>query len=806
MSTVSQKAHMPDLRDTFQHAWRSWIVSLRRGGSSTPVILTLALAIAATTATFALVKSLLTVLPYPHAERLVMLWEAAKPAGPSHLRMSIPDYQDFVEQNRSFTRLGIFSPENHNILINGFVERVSAPQVGTGFFSTLGVQMLKGRDAGKDDFNVALVSERLWRNRFGWEDPIGQTVKVDGIDRRVIGIVPRSQEFPAGADVWLPFVPTVESCSCKRNGHSYQVIAQLRSDISFSRADSEIKGIAARLAAQYPDTNASVTTSVEPLRDVLIGDVKPAMWILTGATISLLLMACVSVASILVARGASRGPEIAMRQVLGASRGRIVGQLLMESCFSAIAASLLGSLLSWWVLRLFLRIIPDSLPQIQSISIDPVSVGFAVFVALSTAIIFSLLPALYATRSNLSSSVRGIELPTIAGTPRQVRSSLIVLENAFTFALLVTSVLLLNSLFRLSNIDPGFGVQGLAAADLNLGTEEYSKPEKVVAFYQHLLERAHTLPGVQAAAVIDSLPMTGSTEGMAYYPAGKFHKPGEEAIARVSYVSPEYFKTMSVPLLRGRDFNTGDGLQSHVVVVSEGIARDNWPNEDPIGKRIGIRGVDSIFWEVIGLVPDIKDDGLAAVSRPRIYFNEQEAAEKEMTIVVRTGGDTASLAGALRHEVNQLDSALPIYNNTTVEEVVNASIARNRMVARIVGTFSFMALVLAAVGVYGAVLANLLRRTKEFSIRIAVGSTFRHIAWLVLREGFVLVMVGIAAGIAAGLGSSHILGSLLFGIGKMDIPSYLIAACAQLAVVSTGCLVVLSKIAKLDPVEELRDR
>jgi len=798
---------MSGLRDAFRDAWRSWVVSLRRGGNSISVILTLALAIAATTATFTLVKDMLTVLPYQHANRLVMLWEAARPPGPDQLRVSVPDYLDFVGQNRSFESLGIFAPQNHNLFVGDHVERVFAPQIGTGFFSTLGVRMLKGRGAHRDDSNVVLLSERLWHRQFGnWEDPVGRTVKVDGVDHQIIGIVPRGQEFPPGADMWLPFFPTLATCACERNGHSYKVIGRLRNDVSISQADAEIRGIAARLAAQYPDTNKAVTAWVKPLRDELMGDVAPALWILGATTMSLFLMACIAVGSILVARGTYRASEIAMRQVLGATHRRIVMQMLLESSFSALAASLLGSLFAWWVLRLFLRILPDSLPQLQTISIDPVSVGFAGILALITVLIFSVRPSWHATRLNPIVSIRGIEVARMYGNPRQRRGALIVLENAFAFTLLVTSVLLLNSLLHLTNIDPGFGVRGIVAADLNLDTPQYATPEQTVAFFNVLLGRVRHLPGVTAAAVINSLPMTGSTEGTAYYPADRIHNPGQEWNGRVSYVSPEYFKTMSIPLLRGRDFTGSDGLHSHVVVISDGIARANWPNQDPIGKKIGLRGSDGLLWQVIGVVPDVKDDGLAEASRPRIYFNEQEAAEKEMTLVASTTGDTASTSASLRAVVHQLDPDLPVYNNTTVEEIVSRTYARNRTVARIVGTFSIMALVLAAFGTYGALLANMLRRTREFSIRIAIGCPYPHICWLVLHEGVLLAIVGILAGSALSTMSSHLLARFLVGVGGTDIPSFAVAAFIQLAALAAGSLVVLRMVSKLDPVAELRDR
>ena len=799
---------MQHIRDDFHQAWRSWTASFKSGRSTIPVILTLVIAIGATMAAFVLVSSLLNILPYSHSEQLVMLWETVQPKGPKALRVSIPDYQDFQNQNKTFQSLGLFAPGSHNLLIENNAERISSPQVSAGFFNVLGVRMLMGRDATPDDTSAVLLSERLWHSRFpGWQDPIGKTVRVDGVDRIVIGIVPHAQEFPATAEMWIPFVPTVETCSCKRNGHSYQVIGRLKDGVSVAQADAEIRGIAARLASQYPDTNKETGAWVEPLRQRLIGDIKPAMWMLVGATTALLLMACISVAAILFARGADRGPEIAMRQVLGARRSRIMRQLLIESSFSAVTASILGVLVGWWILQLYLRIVPGSLPQIKASSIGPLAVVFAIAISLVAVIGFSLLPALYTTRVSLLVGMRGQYLPGTLGSSQKFRKSLIVLENTVAFAMLVCTILLLNSLVRLTNVNPGFSSRGLVSADLTLNSQRYATPQQVAPFFQTLLQRVRALPTVESAAAVDSLPMTGSTEGTAYYPMGSFdRRTGEEPIARVTYVTSDYFKTMSIPLLRGRDFSASDGVQSHVMVISEGIARANWPNENPIGKRIGIRGADSISWEVIGLVPDIKDDGFAAASPPRLYLNEQEAGERDMTIVMRTTGEAAGVINSLRHEVSALDSTLPIYNVQSVEEVVNESLARNRVVTRIVGAFSVMSLILAAVGVYGVILSNLVRRTREFGIRIAIGSTLRHIAWLLFREGLLLVVIGIVAGVFVAFASSRSLRSLLYGVGTVDILSYLMAIAAQLMIVIGGCLVLLGKISKLDPIVALKNR
>lgn len=797
---------MQTVCDNIRHAWRSWIASLRTGGSTIIVILTLAFAMGATTAMFAVVKGLLNVLPYRDAEQLVILWQAMKHGGPRQLHLSIPDYQDFLQQSRSFTHLGIFAPENYNVVVGDHVERIMGAQVGNGFFSILGVKMVMGRDSTTDDSSVVLLSERFWRSRLSnGSDPIGRSVRIDGVDRRVIGVIPRGKEFPVSADIWVPFVPTPEACACNRNGHSFEVIGRLKENVSLAQAEAEIQGIAAHLQSEYPDTNADTTAWLEPLRDSLIADAKPAMWMLVGTTISLLLMACVSVGGILLARGVYRGAEIAIRQAVGATRARIMIQLLLESSFSAIGASILGILVASWMLHVFLLIVPESLAQSQMRHIDARVMAFAAVFSVLTFVIFSLLPALRATRPDFMITIRGGSLSQVAGNSQRVHAGLIVVENALAFALLFTSILLLSSLHKLMRVDPGFGVKRILGGELSLSSKRYSTPQQAISFYNTLLERLRVVPGIEAAAVVDALPMTGSTEGKAYHPVGFYTKAGEERIARVSLVSPGYFETMSIPLLRGRDFSAADGQQSHMIVINEQMARVNWPNTNSIGERVQIKGGGSISWEVIGVVPDIKDDGLTAPSLPRMYLSEQEFGEKEMTVVVRFSRVPEAMINTLRHEVSSLDPNLPIYNFRTVKDLVDSSLSRNRTVGWVVSTFAAMALMLAVVGVYGIMSLNLVQRTKEFGIRIAVGSTFGHIAWLVLRDSFLLVLIGIAIGLAISVGSSRILSSLLFGVGKVDIASSLTAAFVQLLIVMVGCIPLLRRITGLDPIVALRE-
>jgi predicted permease len=725
-----------------------------------------------------------------------MVWESVRPGGPHKLRLSISDYQDFAMQSSSFNRLGVFRPEEHNLVVEDHVERVLAPQTESGFFGLLGVPMVKGTDLVSQNDMVVVLSERMWRSHFrDWTDPLGKSVRVDGVARRIIGIVPQGQEFPASAEMWLPFVPVAESCPCDRNGHSFEVVGRLKEGVSLAQASTELKAIASRLESRYPASNANTTAWLEPLRDEVTAGVMPAVWTLLVAGATVLLMGCVSAASLLLAYDRNGRSAFCGLQVLAAARRRMITRLFLESFWFATAVSTLAIFVARWSLHFFLRIVPKSLLLVRAASLHGWAVGFALPVSFLIVLILASFRTVYAQHPHATPPTEGSP-PSGLGRPGIVWTGLVALENAVAFCFLFTAILLLYSLLRLRSTNPGFEPQGTLSADITLSSARYAAPEQVNTFYFKLLDHLRATPGVEAAAAVDSLPMTGSTEGAAYYPVGRHNKVGRDSIARISFVTPGYFETMRIPMLRGRDFVPANGQFSHVIIISTSIARLNWGDDNPVGKFIGIRGAANLSWEVIGLVPDIKDDGLGKDYVPRIYLNEQEFGQKEMTVVVRARGESDAIVKPLRREVSLLDPELPVSNVRAVEDVVDGSLARNLIVAEVTGLFSAIALVLASVGVYGTLLLTLTWGKHEARRCSAPVSTFSHIALLVLRDGSPLVLIGLLLGVGLSFASVHAVESLLYGIQETNILPYLTAGFAHLLVVMTLCFTLLYGNAK----------
>lgn len=791
-----------------QYAWRAWRASFRRHGSTAIVVLTLALGIAATSVVFGLVDGLLHRLPYPHAERMVTLAEIKQEPNPRQLRVSLPNFEDWRAQAHAFTAMAAYAPGHYNLTGEPAAERVYGAGVSQDFFRVVGVRFAYGRDFLPEESangdRVVLISHGLWQGRYGGAPGIlGQTVSIDGVARRVIGVVPNGLEFPPRAVLWVPL--SLDPKHRMRAAHSLLVAARLRPGAGLAAGKTDLDTIARRLAAQYPATNAGFDILQVPVADQLVGDARGTLWILMAAVSALLLMACVSVASVLFARGVHRGPEIAMRKALGASRGRIVVQLLGESCLSALLAGVLGILLTRAAWQLVVRLLPSSLAQLRWLALDVRVEAFALLLALATTLVFGLVPALRFSGGSLIAPLKtgGV---TADRRGHQLRSGLIAFELMTAFVLLVSSLLLTTSLMHLEGVAPGFKPDHVLSVTLGLSSGRYEQPPQVLAFYHELIQRVRGLPGVVAAGAADQLPMTGSTEGTPFLPEGTPRpRPGQDLIARDSIVTPGYFKALGVPLLRGRDYTESDGAESRRVIVSETMAREYWGGIDALGKRMRLGQLDHpMYWEIVGVVGDVRDEGPGGPLRPRVYLPHGLDPEREMTLAVRTAGDPLALVGAVRRELAAMDPTVPLYSVATAESLVGDALARPRLVLAVVGAFTVLALLLAALGVYGIMAANLVHRTKEFGIRIALGSRLVGIFWLLLREGLALAAAGIVAGLLVARGSTRLLSSLLFGVTAGEPGSYLAAAAVLLAVALLACLLLLRRLGALQPTTALR--
>lgn len=784
------------------------------------LLLTLALGIGASSAIFTLVSGLLRPLPFADSERLVMVWEGQAQEGYEKLHVAPPNFEDWVEQNEVFDDVAALYPGTFNLTGDGVAERLLGAEVTSSFFRTLGVPITVGRDFAADEDGdgaprVVLVSHRLWQGRYGGSpELLGESIRIDGTPHTVVGIVPPGLGLPRQAKLWIPL--RVEEDLRRRDAHFLEVLARLKAGVTVPAAQLGMEAVAEGLAAEYPKTNSGWTVTVVPLLEELVGDVRPAFWVLSGAVALLLLITCVNVASLLLARALQRTPEMALRQAFGASRPQVLRQLLSESLVLGLIASGLGVAVAWGLLRVFDPLLPGELRALGPVSLDGRTLGFAVLLGLVTTLLVSLVPALRAAGGDLAGPLKK-GAKWAAGGNLTLRSALVVGEFALTFALLLTSTLLGRSFLHLALVDPGFEPEHVLTARVGLDSAKYDNPVKVNNFFDDLMLRISGLPGVLSVATVEPLPLTGSTEGTVFLPEG-WPRPqsGEEPTTRLSVVSEGYFQTLGIPLLQGRDFSYGDlaigedcncimpGI-TPLVIVNETMARKYWPGESPVGKRMQFGDLDSgTMFEIIGLASDVRYEGLEADVMPRSYLFDGQFQIPAMSFAIRTSGDPAALAGAVRRDLYEMDPDLPAYSVGPLAGLLEDALARPRLIVTLMGAFATMALILAAVGLYGVMATSVGQRAKELGIHIALGSNQRSLFWMVLRRALVLALLGALAGAALALASGKAVASLLFGVGSSDPITFVVAGCVLAGITLLGAVLPAWRAMRLDPMVALR--
>lgn len=809
---------MSSILSFFRHAWRRIV---RNPLFSTVVLITLTLGIGASTAIFALAYSLLRPLPFEGSHRLVALWEGQTKEGLEKMHVSPPNYEDWSAQNQVFEGMAAVYSDTFNLTGEDVAERIFGASVSPGFFRTLGVPITIGRDFvdGEEKTSapeVVLLSHGLWQRRFGGStDILGETVRINGAPRIVVGVVPEGLEFPQGAKIWLPL--RFEEMNQRRDARALEVVARLKPGVDLSQAQEAMDTLAAGLAAEYPESNEGWVVTVVPLLDELVGETRPALWVLTAAVALLLLITCVNVASLLLARGLERAREIAVRQAFGASRQRISWQLLAENLVLAVAAGALGLLLAWGLLRLFTPMIPSGVLAVREIHLDGVILAFALLLGIATTLVFGLFPALRASRGDLAGTLKQGGRSSSDGTHHLLRNGLVVAEFALTFALLVTTLLVGHGFVRLTRVDPGFEPDNVLTARVGLDPARYTNPLMVNAFFDGLLDRVAGLPGVEMAASVDALPLTGSTEGTVFLPQGwPMPEPGEQPITRLTVASHGYFKTLGIPLLQGRDFELMDVSIDPdcecvapdtvpTVVINETMARKYWPGQEPVGQRMKLGDLESdLLFEIIGVAKDVHYDGLDAAILPRVYVFDGQFPVNTMSLAVRTSGDPLSLAGAVRRELHELDSELPAYGIRTLEDLIDRSVARQKLIVFLMGVFTILALTLSTVGLYGVIRTNVAQRTKEFGVHIALGSKRQTLLWMVLRRALMIGALGAVAGTLLAFALGRAVSSLLSGVGEGETGVFLMAGGLLAVVTLLGSLLPALRATRLDPVEALR--
>ncbi len=796
-------------------------VFARNPGFFAIAVAALALGIGANTAIFSVMNEvLLADPPYREPDRLVMVWEHNRRRNQPMNVISPANFLDWRDQNGVFEQIAAFRDAPVNLTGVDDPEQIGGMAVTPNFFSLLGVVPARGRtfteDDGKTDApSVVVLSWGIWQRRFGSDQEIvGKSVKLNGNDYAIIGVMPpdfgffvkQASFFGKPAELWLPqkFSPQARV----RMGRSMSAIARLKPDVSVERAQNEMNIIGSRLEQQYPDFNKNWGINLVPLNRQLTGEVRTPLLLLAGAVGFVLLIACANVANLLLARAATREKEIALRSALGAGRSRILRQMLTESVVLAIAGGIAGLLLAVWGVNALLALAPERLLQVQSAQLDWRVLAFTTAVAIFTGILFGLIPALVLSRTQLSQTLKEGGQAVGGSGSHRLRSVFVVVEVALSVILLVGAGLLVRSLVRLQSVDPGFDSKNLLTVRISLPGSRYREDHQVIGFFQQLLGKVKTLPGVRDVSANAFPPFAGPGSATGFTIEGRPNPPaGESFVTDVRVITPNYFQTMAIPMKKGRTFTEAEATQmKHVVVINESLAREYFPNEDPIGRRITISMKDeNLPSEIVGIVGDVKHAGLDSPVRAMVYWPHAELAFSFMTLLVRTDVDPLSIVPAIQREVQAIDRDQPITDVRTMEALLARSTARSRFATVLLVIFAGLAVLLASVGVYGVMSYSVAQRRREMGIRLSLGATRSDVVGLVVRQGLTLTVIGIGLGLTVAAFLSHlVLSTLLFGVGARDPGTFAGTAMLLLAVSLLACYLPASRASKTDPISALR--
>src|SRR4051812_36789086 len=782
-------------------------------------VLALALGIGANTAIFSVVNGiLLRPLPYKNPDQLVVIWENATHLGFPKNTPSPANFLDWQRQSTVFTGMGAFAERTFNLTGVGEPERLDGRRVSANLFDLLGVKPILGRtfvpDEDKPGTKVALLNESLWKRRFG-SDPgvIGRSLALNGESYTVIGVLPSSVRLPAFGNwrdqVWVPLAFPPEEAAARGN-HFLEVIGRMKSGVSLEQARAEMATITARLAQQYPDYNTRIGSVVAPLHEEIVGNMKPALLILLGAVAFVLLIACANVANLLLARAAARHKEIALRLALGADRTRLTKQLLVESVMLSLLGAVVGLALAYAGLQVLTRFIPPDVAHAEMITIDTKVMAFTLIVAVVTGLIFGLAPASQAAHFNLNDTLKEGGRDSGAG-PRgkRLRSALVIAEVAVSFILLIGAGLLINSFMHLRNLDPGFRADHLLALNVDLSEVKYPDTARRVAFFDEVVRRVQALPGARSVAVAGNLPFTYNGDSMPIAVEG-IPDPAPDQWPDVIYraVGSGYFSTMGIPLLRGRDFSDQDTLDSTMtVVVSEKTAKHYWPNDDPIGKRLkaGSTTSEGPWRTVIGVVADVRQNDFIAQPKMQMYFTYRQLRSlMPNALVVRTAVDPLSLATSVRNAIWAVDKDQTVANVDSMEHIVAGAVARQRFSMLLLAIFAAVALILAAVGIYGVMSYSVAQQTREIGIRMALGAQRSDVLTMTIKQGLKLVGLGLIIGLAAAFVLTRVMATLLFGISATDPLTFLTISFVLLVVAMLASYIPSVRAMRVDPMVALR--
>jgi putative ABC transport system permease protein len=784
----------------------------------------LALGIGANTAIFSVVNAvLLRPLPFPNSEALVTVTETDSQRGQLRGSYSYPNYFDLRDQNNAFENLACYHGSDHILTGIGEPARLQGTVVTSNVFSVLGVSPVIGRgflpedDKPNETGRTVVISQQLFQRKFN-SDPsiLNQKITLDGVGFTVIGVMPASFEFPVQnepSELWTTISGDAfgkSPITGQRGAHFLRLIGRLKPGVTIEQAQSDANIIGSRLEQQYPDTNTHKGIFVEPALNALVGDIRPALLILLGAVACVLLIACANVANLLLAKAMSRHKEMAIRSALGASRLRVVRQLLTESVILSLVGGAIGLLLAVWWSDLLIALGKDDIPRAVHVGLDWRVLGFTFGVSLLTGLIFGLVPALQSSNTELTESLKEGGRGSGEGARRNyVRGALVVSELAIAVVLLVGAGLLLKSLWRLQNVESGLKTENILTFNLSLPDIRYSS-EKQSRFYYELNNRIKALPGVQSSSSIIPLPLSGERFGISFQIEGRPVARKDEPSADFFSAEIGYFKTMGIPIIKGRDFDERDLHSSRpVIIISQEFARQYFPNEEPVGKRIqpGISTYDNdetTMREIVGVVGDIRNRTLNTTPKPAYYMPQAQVPFPQMTVVVKTSTDPHSLVSAVTKEVTAMDKDLPLFSVKTMDEYLSSSVATPRFNTTLLSIFALVALILTIVGLYGVMSYSVAQRTNEIGIRLALGAQTRDVILLIVRQGLRLILLGLAFGLVGAFAVTRVISNLLFGVTAKDPVTFIVVALALALVGLLACYIPALRATRVDPMEALR--
>ena len=791
---------------------------IKHPGFTAVAVLTLALGIGANTAIFSVVNGvLLRPLPYTDPDKLVMIWNRYGASEMSQAHVSVPDFIDRRDQSRTLEQIAAIDERSFNLIGGDEPERIEGARVSASLFPLLGVSAAQGRVflAEEDQpgrHQVVILSNGLWKRRFGGTTGLlGQEIDLNGAAYTVVGIMPAGFAFPTPqTELWAPIAFTPEHKSDDERGNEYlSTIGRIKPRVSVAEVRAEMEALAALVPERVPRRRDYLLkngwgASVVTLQEQLVGDFELALLILLGAVGFVLLIACANVANLLLARTSAREKEIAIRAALGATRWRLVRQLMAESLLLAFLGGLAGLLSAWWMISILPEMVPGDLPRLSEVSLDAKVLGFTLLLAVLTGMAFGLAPALQSSFAGLQKSLKEGERRSLGISRSRVRALLVISEIALALVLLVGAGLMIKSLGRLLETKPGFETENRLTVGVALPRSKYGEENQIISFYKDLLQRVEALPGVRTAGANGSLPIaennwTATIAIENYQPAPGEPTPGCE----YRPITPGYIRAMGIPLLKGRDFDHRDSDSSQLVVlVDEKLAARYWPGQDPLGKRIGFS--PRRWREVVGVVGHVKNIALDTEGKEQMYIPHTQMPVGTMFLTVHTEGDSLNLIGAVRSQVMALDPDLPVYSVRTMDQILSRSVAQPRFNSLGLGVFAAIALLLAMIGVYGVISYSVAQRTHEIGVRMALGARASDVLKLVLRNGLIMTFTGIAAGVLASLALTRLMSSLLFGVSATDPVTFACVSLILAAVAMLACYVPARRATKVDPMEALR--